>query len=173
MPGVLTLPDELVALLAEMYGEANPATNRRWSTRDLAAFCAQPPWSIKTTHQVVGRSIKPLRDLRAALTQDLLRERIATTLPAQIETLDALITKVAAHAANASPMVQRKGLDSVVKALNVKLRYSGVAAALDLSGTMDITSDGQRMAFYVPIKHADDGAEPDGSDPGPADVAAE
>ena len=166
MPGTPSLPDELVALLAEMYGEANPATNRRWDQRSLAAFCALPPWSITTCHTTVGRAIKPLRDLRAALTQDLLRERIATTLPAQIETLDNLITRVAAHAAHASPMVQRKGLDSVVKALNVKLRYSGVAASLDLSGTMDITSDGQRMAFYVPIKHFDDGGSPDADDPG-------
>lgn len=49
-----TLPDDLIELLAEMYGEANPATNRRWNTRDLAKFCAQPPWNITITRGAVA-----------------------------------------------------------------------------------------------------------------------
>lgn len=144
-----TLPDDLVELLAEMYGEANPATNRRWNTRDLAAFCALPPWGITTTHAAVQRAIKPLRELRAELTREVLKERINATLPTQLESLDQLIAKVAANAAGASPMVQRKGLDTITKALAMKLRFSGVTDTVDvnLSGSAQGVADFLGLAF--------------------------
>lgn len=165
--GTTTLPQSLIELLAEMYGELNPATGRRWDQRALAAFCALPPWNITTTHAAVGRAIRPLRELRAELTRDILRERLNAQLSTQIEGLDDLITKVVAKAREATPMVQRKGLDSVVKALNVKLRYSGVAARFEVDGELDVKSDGKPLRIYLPAEQPfDDEPAPEAQEAG-------
>lgn len=137
MPGTPSLPDELVALLAEMYGEANPATGKRWTLRELAAFCALPPWSITTCHTTVRRTMAPLRAERARDAREIARERIARALPQQLDALDTMIEALADDfGAAKTPTARAAALDAYQKGLALKLRYSGVGEAIDVTADL-------------------------------------
>lgn len=139
MPGTPSLPDELVALLAEMYGEANPATGKRWTLRELAAFCALPPWSITTCHTTVRRTMAPLRAERARDAREIARERIARALPQQLDALDTMIEALADDfTAAKTPTARAAALDAYQKGLALKLRYSGVGEAIEMSGDLNV-----------------------------------
>ena len=166
-----SLPDDLVELLAEMYGEVNPATGKRWTTGQLATFAAQR-LGRPVTRPVVDRAIAPLRAEWARVAREVARERIGAKLPAQLDALDDMIAKVQHDFVEAATAKERAAaLDAYHKGLTLKLRYSGVGESVDVSGAVDVTSDGQRLAFYVPIKRADDGSSPDPAD-APADAPA-
>lgn len=150
MAGVSTLPEELIERLAEMYCDTNPATGRRWTLRELAVVASQHlPEGTDVSRMSVQRAIKPLLEERAAITREALRAKITERVGSQIDSLDDLITKVAANAMNATPMVQRKGLDSLAKAIGMKLRHSGVDAnpEVNLSGSAQGVADFLGLAF--------------------------
>lgn len=150
MAGVPILPDSLIERLAEMHCDTNPATGRRWTLRELAEVASrQLPEGTDVSHMAVQRAIKPLLEERAQITREALRAKITERVNAQIDSLDDLITKVAANAMTATPMVQRKGLDSLAKAIGMKLRHSGVddRAELNLSGTPQGVADFLGLAF--------------------------
>lgn len=139
MPGVTTLPDELIDLLAEMYGEVNPATKKRWTLRQLAVFASEKA-GRRIERPVVERAIKPVRAERAQMAREVARERIARELPAQLDTLDTMIGALATDFTDAkTPAARRDALDAYQKGLALKLRYSGVGEAIELSG--DLSTD--------------------------------
>ena len=151
MPGVTTLPDTIVELLVEMHGEENPATRKRWTLRELAAWTSAQI-GRDVTHMVVHRAIRPILDERAAMLRDALRVKIGEKISGQVDTLDDLMTKVANDALTATPMARRKGLDVFRKALDSKLRVSGVA-----DGKVTLSGDADGLAAFLGSAFGTDG----------------
>lgn len=135
-----TLPDDLIELLAESYSEINPATKKRWTLRELAAFATQH-LGRPVTRPVVERAIYPVRAEWAKVAREVARERIGAKLPAQIDALDDMIEKVGRDFSEAAtPGHRAAALDAYHKGLTLKLRYSGIGESVELSG--GLTLDG-------------------------------
>lgn len=156
-----TIPESLQEQLAELYGEHDAKLARRRTYRDLAAWLREAH-GIETSHQAVRRVVDPLRRERAELRRDALRERLTAQLAAQVDTLDDLMTKVAALTAT-GPKGKRpsagsvlKALDEFRKGLDTKLRFAGVGERHEVSAE-DAEGGSVAMTFYVPRKVDDDG----------------
>lgn len=124
------IPEHLIDLAAEMYGDRNPKTGRRWTFRDLAAWLREQH-GLEVSRECVRRAVKPVRAERAELRREVLRERIAKTLPDQLDTLDDLLVKLAADARKAKPSARLDVVDVFRKALETKLRFSGVGERVE------------------------------------------
>jgi hypothetical protein len=142
--GVTTLPDALIEMLVEMHGESNAATGKRWTLRELAAW-ASAELGHEVTHMVVHRAVRPVLDERAVMLRDALRVKIGEKIAGQVDTLDDLMTKVANDALTATPMARRKGLDVFRKALDSKLRVSGVGDG----GKVTLSGDADGLAAFL------------------------
>ncbi len=139
--GTTTLPDALVQQLAELYGETHPKTKRRWTLRQLAEF-ASKELDREVTHPVVERAIKPLREEWAKTAIDVARQRIGAKLPAQLDALDDMLTRVQRDFTRAkSPAQRADALDTYRKGVLLKLRYSGVGERMEVDAnvTLDAT----------------------------------
>lgn len=140
------IPDDLIELLADMRGQIHPASKRRWSLRELAAFATEK-CGYEVGRGAVQRATAPVRAERAAFAREAAREQIATSLPAQLDTLDEMLTKVSEDFVNAADADDRAAaLDAYHKGLALKLRYSGVGERVEMEGAVDITSDGKPIA---------------------------
>lgn len=166
MSSVSTLSDELIDQLAEMYGEINPATTRRWTLRQLAAWATEKI-GRRVERQAIERAIKPVRAERAQIAREVARERIARELPQQLDVLDTMITSLAADfTAAGTPAARRDALDAYQKGLALKLRYSGVGEAIELSGDLatdaTVTVTDARSQLAAQLARAAAGAAPGG-----------
>ncbi|MDB4931230.1 MAG: hypothetical protein JWM10_3714 [Myxococcaceae bacterium] len=142
--GATSLSDELVEMLVEMHGEAGPDGKRR-TWRQLAEFASMQSGRT-VTHMVVHRAVKPIIDERAEMLREALRTKIGEKLNGQVDTLDDLMTKVANDATNAKgPMARRKSLDVFRKALDSKLRVSGVTS----EGKVTVSGDAAGLAQFL------------------------
>lgn len=146
MSGRSSIPDATIELLAALYSEANPATGKRWTLRELGAH-ATKLLGREVTRQSVERAIYPVRAEWARAAREVTRERIALHLSEQVSTLDTMLMKTAEDFASADGAKERAAaLDTYHKGLALKLRYSGVGEAIELSGALDVTSDGKPIA---------------------------
>ena len=135
-----TLPDDLIELLAETYGEVNPATGKRWTLRQLAGL-ATTKLGRPVTRPVVERAIAPVRAEWARVAREVARERIGTKLPAQLDALDDMIEAEKLDFIEAESAKERAAaLEAYHRGLALKLRYSGIGEVVELSG--DVTIDG-------------------------------
>ncbi len=131
------IPEHLIDLAAEMYGDRNPKTGRRWTFRDLAAWLREQH-GLEVSRECVRRAVKPVRAERAELRREVLRERIAKTLPDQLDTLDDLLVKLAADARKAKPSARLDVVDVFRKALETKLRFSGVGERVETEAEVHV-----------------------------------
>lgn len=133
-----TLPDDLVWLLAETYGETNPATQKRWTLQQLAAFASERI-GRPVTRPVVERAIAPLRAEWARMAAEVARERIGQKLPAQLEKFDDMLTKVGNDFAGSKTAGARAAaLDAYRKGLLLKLRFSGIGERVEVDGDLNV-----------------------------------
>lgn len=93
MTASTVIPEALEETLLEMSGAINPDTKRRWELRELAAWL-KTEHDITASHMAVWRCLSKLRRARAALTREILRERLLDTLAFDWENLDALATTI-------------------------------------------------------------------------------
>lgn len=171
-----TLPDDLIELLAESYSEINPATKKRWTLRELAAFASQQ-LGREVTRPVVERAIYPVRDEWAKVAREVTRERIGAKLPSQVATLDDMLTKVERDFTDAmTPGARAAALDTYRKGLLLKLRFSGVGEHLEVSG--DVKLDGTltvtdaRSQLAAQLARAASGADAAGAGGGAGEPVA-
>ena len=170
MASVTTLPDELVWLLAETYGEINEATKKRWTGRELAALASER-MGREVTRPVVERAIAPLRAEWARIARDVARDRIGRKLPAQLDALDDMLTKVGNDFTEATTPGARAGaLDTYRKGLLLKLRFSGVGERVEVDGNLNVdgnlTLTDARAQLAARLAGATVGAVADGADGG-------
>lgn len=171
MSGTTTLPDALVELLAESYGEMNPATKRRWTLRELAAVANQQTGRTDIAHTTVAAAIGPLRAEWARIARDVARERIGQKLPAQLDALDDMLSKVERDFSEAgTPRQRAESVDTYRKGLLLKLRFSGVGermevdAQVNVDGTLAVSD--ARSALAAQLARAAPGAVADGAGAG-------
>jgi hypothetical protein len=131
------IPEHLVDLAAEMFGDRNPRTGRRWTYRDLAAWL-HAEHGLDVSRECVRRAVKPVRAERAELRREILRDRIGATLSDQLDTLDALLVKLAKDAQKAKPMQRVDLVDVYRKALETKLRFSGVGERVEAEAEVHV-----------------------------------
>jgi hypothetical protein len=172
MAGTTSIPDDVIDHLVALYGAHNPKTGRRTTIRDLTGIATEM-CGRSISRSMVERVINPIRAERAQIAREVARERITETLPKQLDALDDMLTKVALDFTSAEdPEGRSKALDSYHKGLALKMRFSGVGESVDVSGAVDLTSEGQRLNFFVPQKRSDDAA-PAAPGPDPSRVATE
>lgn len=135
----LTIPDDLVEQLADLRGEVNPKTSRRWTYADLSALLAES-FNITASREAVRRAVSPVLAERRGIAREAMREQMLTTLPKQAETLDSLMAKVGADALKAKPSARAALADTYRKMLETKLRFGGIGERLEIDA--DITADG-------------------------------
>lgn len=132
----LTIPDDLVEQLADLRGEVNPKTSRRWTYADLSAFLAEK-FSITASREAVRRAVSPVLAERRGIAREAMREQMLTTLPKQAETLDSLMAKVGADALKAKPAARAALADTYRKMLETKLRFGGIGERLEVDAGMN------------------------------------
>lgn len=133
-----TLPDDLVEALADLYATANPKTGKRWTSHELAAL-ASVRLDRPIAHTTVMRAIRPLLSTRADVTREVLRAKIGERLGAQLDTLDDLLTKIGNDARDAeSPYQRALSTDTYRKALESKLRFSGIAERVEVQAEVHV-----------------------------------
>jgi hypothetical protein len=165
-----TLPDDLIELLAESYSEINPATKKRWTLRELAAFASQQ-LGREVTRPVVERAIYPVRAEWAKVAREVARERIGAKLPAQLDALDDMIEAMKRDFIEAGTAGHRAAaLDAYRKTLTVKLRFSGVGEHLEVSGGLaldgSLTVTDARSQLAAQLARAATGAVADAAGEG-------
>ena len=131
------IPEHLVDLAAEMYGDRNPKTGQRWTFRDLAAWLREQH-GLEVSRECVRRAVKPVRAERAELRREILRERIGASLSDQLDTLDGLLVKLAADAQKAKPALRLDLVDTYRKALETKLRFSGAGERVETEAEVHV-----------------------------------
>ena len=163
------IPEALHDTLFAMYGDLDPATSRRRTYRDLAAWL-ESAHGIKVSHMAVRSVVDPLRRQRDELRRDVIRERLVAQLGPQLDDLDELMVKVKALTLNgpkgkkASASVVLDALDGYRKAVETKLKFAGVGERTELGGEVDVTSDGAALRIYLPRETPvddDDGGPPE------------
>lgn len=136
----LTISDDLVEQLADLRGELNPKTQRRWTFAELSALLAES-FNTKASREAVRRAVNPVLAERAAARREASKEKMLETLPLQVETLDTLMAKVSADALKTKKPTMRGALaDTYRKMLETKLRFGGIGERLEIDA--DITADG-------------------------------
>lgn len=139
MSSTPSLTDDLIETLATMRGEINPATQRRWTLIELAAW-ATAKTGAEVGRMTVCRLTAPVRAERARIVREATRERITARLVEQVDALDTMVTAIADDfTAAPTPAARREAFDAFQKGLALKLRYSGVGEAIEVSG--DLTTD--------------------------------
>lgn len=141
MPGVTTLPTDVIDRLLELHGTTHPKTGQRWTSRQLAEVAASLGHPV--THMVVLRALRPALNERAQIAREVLRAKITERITAQVDTLDDLLTKVAADATAQDVSAYQRAIstDTYRKALESKLRFGGVGERMEVEGevTVDAT----------------------------------
>lgn len=137
-----TFPEDLAERIADLYSQENPSTRRRWTQRELAALASEE-LGRPITRPVIDRAIAPIRAERARITREVAREQITAKLATQLDALDTMMSKVAEDFDGAPDADARAdALDTYQKGLALKLRYSGVGESMEISGAVDVTTDG-------------------------------
>lgn len=81
------IPEALEEVLTEMAGAINPATEKRWQLRELAAWLLAEH-GVECSHSAVSRVVLKHRRARAALAREALRERLLESLSTDFDALD-------------------------------------------------------------------------------------
>ena len=92
--GKTKIPDDLAQIALEMSGQIHPATERRWSSQQLADWL-RDDHGIEVTARTVSNLLHTLRMEALAPMQDAARHVLLERLAPQLETLDDLIEQMA------------------------------------------------------------------------------
>lgn len=137
------IPPELLGELFDLSQTIHPATRRVWSDHQLAQHL-RGHHGIECSHDAVRRALDPLRRAARAATTDAVRSKIVARIPDQIEALDDLMDKVRAIT---TPAAGKKApsaatllgvLDEFRKAVETKLRFSGVGEKVEMQADVAV-----------------------------------
>ena len=132
-----SLTDDLIETLADMRGQINPATGKRWTLRELAVW-ASAKVGREVGRMTIYRQTAPVRAERAQVAREVTRERITARLDDQVGVLDTMVTALADDFARAdTPAARREAFEAYQRGLALKLRYSGVGEAIEFTADPD------------------------------------
>lgn len=148
--GKTKIPETVADLMLELSGEVHPATQKRWTSAQLAAW-------LKTEHGItvdprtVSNLLHTLRTQAALALQDGVRHVILDRLAPQLNALDDLTDALAADASQSTKLSERvTALEAVRRVIETKLKFSGVGERV----TMDTdASEGGSMTATTKALH--------------------
>ena len=144
-----SIPAEVEEALLTLAGELNPATRRRWTTRELSAWL-QTTHAIRLSHAGVGAILRRARDERQAAVADAIRAQVCDNLTRQLQDLDALLAFYLQEARATDPETddppegrapsesRKQTFDPTryarvfIQGLGMKLRFSGLGERLEV-----------------------------------------
>jgi hypothetical protein len=142
------IPAALHAEVQRLRSEQNPATGVTWTSRDVAAHLLAAH-GVKCSHMTVIRLEAALSERGDALIvqalRDEMRDEVGPMKARLVKASKRLAEAVAGEEDTSKIAAGVRALSAVVDSF---AKLGGVAAPMAL----DVTSGGQRMAFYVPAK---------------------
>jgi hypothetical protein len=145
--GTRALPAAVEEDLLTRAGEINPATNRRWTTRELSAWLLSEH-KHRLSHTAVAMILRRAREERQAAVADAIRAQVCDTLGQQLTDLDGLLAFYLqeAHATPPAPSKDDseatkqaiKAFDPTryarvfIQGLAMKLRFSGLGERIEI-----------------------------------------
>lgn len=176
MAGSRTIPESLHGRLCDLYGEIDPSTKKRRGYRELSAWL----WSkhrIEASHEAVRIVVGPLRQERAEIRRNALRDALSAALPTQVAGLDKLIEKIKRDAENAKTTKARaRAVNTYRAVVDTKLRYVGVGERIDHEHHHDsdvqVTVNDARAALSEGLAKLAPSADPSAADGADRDPSA-
>lgn len=153
----VTIPEALEPELLRLAGELNPATSRRYTTRELAAWL-KTTHGVECSHMAVVRCLRAQRAEIATELRELLREQLLSSMAAEWEALDGLSAEVLEDAAEHRKEKRTKEFLGCVAELRkiaaTRARVAGVER-IEVSGEVDLTTGGKPFSLYLPAEDDD------------------
>ena len=149
MTASTVIPEALEETLLEMSGALNPDTKRRWELRELAAWL-KSAHGLTVSHMAVWRCLSKLRRARAALTREVLRERLLDTLEFDWENLDALAATIIEKADGMRDDKNPKGFLACVSELRkIAATKARIATGTDDDEKVTVSGNASSLAEFL------------------------
>ena len=150
-----TIPEALEPELQARAGQLNPATRRRWTTRELAVWLREEH-GIEVDHTTVGRTLRRLRAEAAATRQAAARDALTKALRTSLRRLRDYERRLADKVPEGAKAGQLASTMELQRRVVDTLAKHGLGEKLTLDA--DVTSDGQPLTVYLP---REDGGAPE------------
>lgn len=137
------IPPAVLDEVFDLSQTLHPATKRVWSHHQLAVHLRERH-GIECSHDAVRRALEPMQRIARAAAGDAIRSKILGRMADHLDALDGLIDKAVALTVAKpgkkapSANVVLGVLDEVRKALETKLRFSGVGERVEMQADVTV-----------------------------------
>lgn len=158
------IPESLHGQLADLYGEIDPRTRKRRGYRELATWLKNVA-DIEVSREAVRCVVEPLRQERAEIRRNALRDAISEKLPQQVDALDKLLEKLKRDVERGKTSRARaRAFNAFRSGIDTKLRAAGVGERIEVdahvTGDVQVTANDARNALAESLAKLASSAQP-------------